>query len=419
MTSPDQRANALRSMLFGALGALITLIIVAGILFLTFPQQVRGLISLSDTSQEKDRGINAEQTMVIKENQVTDVVKQVSPAVVAISLSKEVPTYENSYGDSYDPFEEFFGMPSPFGDLFERNQERKQTGTEEVEIGGGTGFLISDDGYIVTNKHVVDEDDVMYRVITDDGEIYDAEIIAKDPIFDIAIIKIDGSDFPHLSFGDSDGIEIGQTAIAIGNALAEFRNTVSLGVVSGLSRSITAEDGHGGSERLEGLIQTDAAINPGNSGGPLLNLNGEVIGVNVAMSGGENLGFALPGNMVKSVAESVKENGKISRPFLGVRYILIDEDLQEKNALEVDYGVLVIRGEGAGELAVMPGSAADKAGITENDILLEVNGVKIDDEHSLASLLRNYQPGDTVKIKLLKKGEEEEVDVVLGEYPAE
>ncbi len=348
-----------------------------------------------------------------------DVVKDVSPSVVSIVVTKEVPTYENVYEDDYyDPFEEFFGAPSPFGDLFQRRvPTRRETGTEKVEVGGGTGFLVSEDGYIVTNRHVVSRTDVEYSVIMDDESEHSATVVAVDPIYDIAVIKIEGNGFPFLTFGNSDEIEVGQTAIAIGNALAEFRNTVSVGVISGLSRSITAGDGFGSYERLEGVIQTDAAINPGNSGGPLLNLNGEVIGMNVAMAGAENIGFALPSNMVKNVADGVREHGAIQRPFLGIRYIPIDEDLKEQNNLPVDYGALIIRGENPGDLAVTPGSAADKAGLVENDIILEIDDVRVDIEHPLSSIIRSKNVGDTVDLKVYHKGDEIILRATLEAYP--
>jgi serine protease Do len=405
----------------GIIGAFAVFAVMAG-LVISYPEQTRSLI-LGAGSFDADRGTSvaaeADRALTDREQLVIDAAEKVKPAVVAVTLTKDVPTYERSYGGEYeDPFERFFGIPSPFGDLFERDVPvLREQGTERVEVGGGTGFLISEDGYIVTNRHVVDAEDVEYSVVTDDGESHDAEIIAKDPVYDIAILKIEGSNYPFLTFGDSDAIRVGQTAIAVGNALSEFRNTVSVGVISGLLRSITAGDGRGSVERLEGVIQTDAAINPGNSGGPLLDLSGKIIGVNVAMAGAENIGFALPSNAVKKVADSVRENGKIVRPFLGVRYMEITENLKRKNKLPMDEGVLVIRGDARGELAVTPGSAADKAGIEENDIILELDGTKIDENHSLASLIREKNVGDTVELKILHKGEEKIVRATLGAYP--
>ena len=276
---------------------------------------------------------------------------------------------------------------------------------------------MSSDGLIVTNKHVVDQKDVEYTVFTNDGKKHVASVIARDPILDIALIKVvpsAGKSFPYLSLGDSDSLEVGQSVIAIGNALAEFRNTVSVGVISGLARSITAGTGSGMTESLDQVIQTDAAINPGNSGGPLLDLSGKVIGVNVAIAqGSQNIGFALPINSVKSAIESVKSTGKIIRPYLGLRYLVINAQIKEKNNLTVDYGVLVKAGASADELAVIPGSPADKAGIVENDIILEIDGIKLDDKTNLASVIRGKSVGQIINLKILHRGEEKNISVTL------
>ena len=355
-----------------------------------------------------------------EESQIIDVVEKASPAVVSIVITKDIPVIERYYQE-FDPFNDDF-----FNDFFDNNgfrfripvPQQKQNGTEKREIGGGSGFFISADGYIVTNKHVVDDDKAEYTVLTNDGKKYNAEILAKDSILDVSILKVKGSNFPYLLFGDSDKLKSGQTVIAIGNALGEFHNSVSVGVVSGLSRSITAGDMFGRSEQLEGVIQTDAAINPGNSGGPLLDIKGNVIGVNVAVSSGaENIGFALTSNTVKNIADSVKKHGEIVRPYLGIRYVQITESLKKKNNLSVDYGVLVSRGETTEDLAVIPGSPADKAGIVENDIILEVDGIKLEAGKSLVSIIRQKQIGDTIKLKILHKGEEKMVEVKLEKAP--
>ncbi len=290
----------------------------------------------------------------------------------------------------------------------------RQNGTEKKQIGGGSGFFVSNDGLIVTNKHVVDQKNVEYTVFTNNGKKHTAKVVARDPVLDIALIKIEGRDFPYLSFGNSDSLEVGQSVIAIGNALGEFRNTVSVGVVSGLARSITAGDSSGSSEVLDHVIQTDAAINPGNSGGPLLDLSGKVIGVNVAIAqGSQNIGFALPINSVKGAIESIKSTGKIVRPYLGVRYVVINAAMKEKNNLTTDYGVIVKAGTNVNELAVIPGSPADKAGIVENDIILEIDRVKLDDKANLASIIREKNIGQVVNLKILHKGVEKNVSVAL------
>ena len=342
-----------------------------------------------------------------QESFVIDAVKKTNPAVVSIVISKEVPKYETYYENS-----------NPFGDLFPGFNfsvpELRQNGTEKKQVGGGSGFFVSEDGLIVTNKHVVEDKTAEYTVLTNDGKKHVAKVIARDAVLDIALLRIPGNNFPSLSLGNSDNLEVGQSVIAIGNALAEYRNTVSVGIVSGLARSVSASSGGGRTELLDHVIQTDAAINPGNSGGPLLNLSGQVIGVNVAIvSGSQNIGFALPINSVKSAIESVKATGKIVRPYLGVRYVVVNESLRQKNNLSVDYGVLVQRGEGANELAVIPGSPADKAGILENDIILSIDGVKLDEDTSLASIIRQKKVGQVINLRVLSKGSEKSISVTL------
>ena len=364
----------------------------------------------NDDEKTVTEKIIEKQTIFSQESFVVDAVKKTNPAVVSIIISQEVPKYETYI----DPNQQ----QNPFGDLFPgfnfNIPQYRQNGTEKKNIGVGSGFFISSDGLIVTNKHVVDQKNVEYTVFTNDGKKHNAKVVARDPVLDIALIKIDGNVFPYLALGNSDSLNIGQSVIAIGNALGEYRNTVSVGVVSGLARSITAGDNSGRAEVLDHVIQTDAAINPGNSGGPLLNLKGEVIGVNVAVAqGSQSIGFALPINSVKGAIESVKLTGKIIRPYLGVRYVAISAAMKEKNNLTVDYGVLVKRGTTENDLAVIPGSPADKAGIVENDIILEIDGVKLDDKTNLASVIREKKIGQVINLKILHKGVEKTALVVL------
>jgi len=345
-----------------------------------------------------------------QEEAIISVVNEVSPAVVSIIISKDLPVLEEYY---ISPFEEFFGQP-----FFEfKIPQYRQKGVEKKEIGGGTGFIVSEDGMILTNAHVVSDKEADYTILTNDGQKYPAKILARDYLRDLAIIKIEkgySPKFPVVRLGNSDKLQIGQTVIAIGNALGEFRNTVSVGVISGLGRTITASGG-GMIETLEDVIQTDAAINRGNSGGPLLNLKGEVIGVNFAIAQpAENIGFAIPINQAKKDIEQVKTLGKIVYPFLGVRYLLITEKIQRENNLPVSYGAWIVRG-GQGEEAIFPGSAAQKAGLKENDIILEFNGEKIIPENSLAKIIMKYNPGDKVVLKVLRNGQEKIFEVVLGE----
>jgi len=379
-------------------------------------------------SQKSDlqvpEGAAAEETAV---EQVAD---QASKAVVSIIITKDVPKIQNYFfdpfgGNGQDPsslFDQFFGQQMP-----QQPPQQPGGGTVKQEIGGGSGFVVSEDGLIVTNKHVVADPGADYTVLTNDGREYAAKVLGRDRTNDVAVLKVDPakpskgngvSKMDTLPLGDSGQIKVGQTVVAIGNALGEFTNTVSKGIVSGLRRNITA-GGYAGSEQLDQLIQTDAAINEGNSGGPLLNLKGEVIGINVAMAqGAQNIGFALPINMVKNTVESVQATGKISQPYLGVRYQPVNKTIQQNNNLPFDYGALVLRGQDPTQLAVLPGSPADKAGIQENDIILEANGTKIDDKNPLAKIIGGSKVGDTVELKVWHKGQTNPVKVTLQEAPA-
>lgn len=346
----------------------------------------------------------------LQEKLVIEAVKKASPSVVSVIITKEVPVFEEYYYNPFKEFEQFFG--EPFG--FEIPQYR-QKGTEKKEIGEGTGFIISADGLVLTNKHVVYDPNAEYTVFTNDGYEYKAKVLARDPVQDIALLKIQAErKFTPITLGNSDDLQIGQTVIAIGNALGEFRNTVSVGVVSGLGRTITASGG-GLVETIEDVIQTDAAINRGNSGGPLLNLKGEVVGINTAtVIGAQNIGFAIPINKAKRDIEQYEKEGRIAYPFLGIRYVLITKKIQQENNLPVDYGALITRGSN-GESAIIPGSAAEKAGLREGDIILEFNGEKIIPQNSLAKIIMKYKPGDKVTLKILRNGKEINISVVLGE----
>lgn len=390
--------------------------VVAVLVVLLFGYQFYGnvqtnVLGVSEKSELAE--VLKDKEFISEEDLVTSAVEKASPAVVSIIITKDVPVLEEYYEEFGSPFDNFFGGP---GFNFQIPKYRDSGETEEKEIGGGSGFIVSDDGYIITNKHVVDEEDAGYTVFTNDGSEYEAEVIDKDTLNDIAVLKIEGEDFPYLNFGDSENLKAGQTVIAIGNPLLEFNNSVSVGVISGLSRNITAGTrAYGKTEYLEGVIQTDAAINPGNSGGPLLDLNGNVIGVNVAVANAENIGFSIPSNIVKTVFDSVRENGRIVRPFLGVRYIQVTESLKEKNSLSVDYGVLILRGETMEDLAIIPGSPADKVGLAENDIILEVDGEKLNGNKSLAKIIASKGVGEDIELIILNKGEEKTVTVTLEE----
>lgn len=347
-------------------------------------------------------------------NQVVKVVEETSPAVVSIIVTKDLPKVEQYFNDGgmEEFLRQFFDNGMPDMNL----PQYRENGTQKQEVGGGTGFIISADGYIVTNKHVVYDDEAEYTVLVNDEQKYPAKVLAKDTVNDIAILKIDAKDLRFLSLADSDQIKVGQSVIAIGNALGEFSNTVSTGVISGLSRSITAGSYRTGSERMMGLIQTDASINPGNSGGPLLNLDGHVVGVNVAMAqGAQNIGFTIPINQVKSAIDSVKQNGRIVRPWLGVRYMMVNEAIAKENKLPEDYGALILRGEQRTDLAVIPGSPADKAGLVENDIVLEVNGEAVKGDNDLTTLINKHKVGTEVELTISHQGKHQKLKIKLEE----
>ena len=346
------------------------------------------------------------------ESLVTQIAEKSSPAVVSIVISKYVPIIERYY---INPFEEF-ELPPELKPFFEfQIPQLRQRGYEKQKVGGGTGFIVSSDGLILTNKHVVSDSKAEYTVYLNDGRKFKAEVLALHPVDDLALIKIPATNLPTLSLGDSDKLKIGQFVIAIGNALGEFQNTVSFGVVSGLRRSITASDQAGNIERLEGLIQTDAAINYGNSGGPLINLKGEVIGVNTAIAGGaENIGFAIPINRAKKMIEEVKTKGKIEVPFLGVYYLLINEEVQKKFNLPVDYGAYIYR---EGQSAIIPNSPAELYGLRDRDIILEFDGEKITPQNSLGQIIMKKNVGQKVLLKVLRQNQTLNIYVILGFLP--
>lgn len=347
-------------------------------------------------------GMMGQQNLVLnEESSTTNVVKNAGPAVVSIVISKQISQMPNMM---FDPFG-FFG----------NNNSQSQNSGELKKVGAGTGFFVSKDGLIVTNKHVVSDDNAQYSVVTNDGKSYEAKVLSKDPVNDIAIIKIDINNAPFLEFSDSSKVELGQHVIAIGNSLGQYQNTVTTGIISGIGRSITA-GGAGELEQLDGVIQTDAAINSGNSGGPLLDLSGHVIGINTAADRqGQSIGFALPSNDVKAALDSYNSGGKITRPFLGVRYMMITEAVAKSENLPKDFGALIVRGNTLSDFAVQPGSPADKAGLAENDIILEVNGEKLSEQNSLAKVLKKYKPNDSLSLKVFSKGQEKTVTLIVGE----
>lgn len=323
---------------------------------------------------------NTEKLVLEESSAVIDSTKKVSPAVVSIT------SVTNSTN--------FFG----------------QTVQSEA---AGTGFIFTNDGYILTNKHVGSDTNATYSVFMTDGKKYNGKVVAQDPSNDLAIMKIDASGLPVVDLGDSDKLQVGQWVIAIGNALGQLQNTVTVGVISARERALTAGGESGQSEQLENILQTDAAINSGNSGGPLVNLAGQVIGINTAMaSGAQSIGFAIPVNTIKSAISSFQKGGKIVRPQLGVSYVMITPEIASAQKLSTDYGALIGGNQNQG--GVLQGSGADKAGLQNNDIIIALDGGRIDQNNPLSSKIQQFQPGDTIEVTYVRNGKENKAKVQLG-----
>lgn len=330
-------------------------------------------------------GIN--QRILNEESVVVDVAENVSPSVVTVSIQT--------------PQRRVLQL-SPFGGF----SSRVEGGTPQ-DI--GTGFVVSKDGLIVTNKHVVSVEGATYKVVTKDGKEYEAVSISRDPSNDIAVIKIDAAELIPVELGDSLNLKVGQFVIAIGTALGEFRHTVTTGVISGLGRGITAGSAlEGFVERLDDVIQTDAAINPGNSGGPLLNSAGQVIGINVAVaSGAENISFAIPINIVRDALDQFETTGKFApKPYLGVQYQMIGKQTAILN--NVPQGAYVVE--------VVTGSPAETAGIKVDDIITKFDGEALTEGKSLADAISKKNTGDRVEIEIWRSGETSKVTVALSEF---
>jgi S1-C subfamily serine protease len=284
--------------------------------------------------------------------------------------------------------------------------------------GTGSGFIYHPDGWILTNRHVVQDADQIL-VVLNDGRELPGEIYGIDTLTDLAIVKIDATGLPTAPIGTSADLEPGQLAIAIGNPLG-YENTVTTGVVSGLGRQIQASDASQTSaETLRNLIQTDAAINPGNSGGPLVNSAGQVIGVNTAVStSAQGLGFAIPIDVAKPIMQQAVDGEELVRPWIGIYYVPIDPALAEEQDLPVDYGALIGTAGGGGE-AVFPGSPAEAAGLQPGDIIVAIDGEQIGPETDLSTMILPHSPGDTITLRVLRGNSVSEVEVTLGELPAD
>jgi len=391
-----------RSVSFGLVAMISSLVlglfggVLGTLLVLAAPSSIQEKLGIDKLQAAVDNSVTTEKVVVEEDSATIDVVEKVSPAVVSIMYTKDVSVY--------NPFT-YFGTSSE--------------GTIQ-EQGGGSGFIITSDGLIVTNKHVVSDTEAKYTVYTYDKKTYDATVVALDPTMDLAIIKIEATGLPVVELGSSEKLQVGQKVIAIGNALAEFENTVTEGVLSAIGRSITASDlsGSSSSEELSGLLQTDAAINSGNSGGPLVNLGGQVIGMNTATadkSSTEGIGFAIPIDDLKSAIESVKETGKIVRPLLGVNTIELTEDIAKKMNLNVSEGFMIIGDASRGISAVIADSPADKAGLREKDIITKINDTVLNDDNPLTAVIRKFNPNDQITLTIIRDGQEKTVKVELGE----
>jgi serine protease Do len=336
---------------------------------------------------------------------IPKIVKKALPAVVSIVVSKLLPVFEpQGSPPSQKSQPPQAGSPFGFDGFFMVPKDKRK-----VKVGGGSGFIVDSSGIILTNRHVVIDPKAEYVVLLGDEEKkYDAQVLARDPINDVAIIKIAEKDLPTIELGNSSKLELGQTAVAIGTALGTFRNTVSVGVVSGLSREITAGDAITKKiTKLRGLIQTDAAINPGNSGGPLIDIKGKAIGINTAMVFlAENIGFALPINNAKKDLADIEKYGRLRLPFLGIRYILLDKELQEKFKLPISRGAMVISEPTPEGAAVVLGSAAYRAGIKEGDIILEIQNIEVSEKNPLEDILQKCKIGEELSIKIFRDNKE-------------
>jgi len=323
-------------------------------------------------------------------------IKKVMPAVVSVVV--------------YDQ-EDFIAFDVPSGKQEIQKYKKKK--------GSGSGFLISSDGLILTNKHVInsgERDTSDYQVILNSGKQYYAQFIGEDKLKDLAVLKIFDKDLPFVELGNSDDLTIGTTVIAIGNALGRYQNSVTKGIISGMNRSLDVIDNEGNAETLYDVIQTDAEINIGNSGGPLIDLTGKLVGVNTAIdTAGTSIGFAIPINDVRNVITSVKQYGLIIRPRLGVRYVMITPEIAREYNLPRDSGALLIESSD-GSPAVLPDSPSAEAGLAKDDIIFEINAIKIEGSNTLFSVIQRYKAGDKIGLKV-QRGDEVIIKIVtLDKY---
>lgn len=389
-------------MLIDTMKKLIVLLILLFLVLGGWNTITKNLPNLLD-DLKSSTSLKKETVKIVKEESVViDVVKKVGPSVVTVGIEGNQISQGRRYG--MDPFSFFFQTPQLPDD---------KSNNDKNEDYIGSGFVVKSDGLIVTNKHVVSNPDLKYVVIDAKGDKYNVDKIYRDPSNDVAILKTSSTPvggFTKVELGDSSRLQVGQMAIAIGTALGEFRNTVTTGVVSGLGRGITAGSAFEGfAERLDNVIQTNAAINPGNSGGPLLNSDGQVIGVNSAVaSNGQNIGFAIPINIIKDSINNFNATGQFDRAFLGVSYVVLTKRAALMNDLP----------EGAFVQSVTKGSAAEKAGIQQDDIITKIDGTKIADlDGGIASFISKKKVGDTITLTIYRDGNTIDIKATLSTAP--
>lgn len=369
--------------------------LIISLLTLIYIGQKTNISKYFENKLERIQAQKEKQIIVSEESVITQVVEKTIPSVVTVGINTIISQEDYIEINPFDFFSPFRRIPGR---------------REKIEKNIGSGFIISEDGLIITNKHVVADPNASYQILTYDKKKYNVEKIYRDPLNDLAILKINASGFKPLELGDSKNLKLGQLVIAIGTPLGEFTNTVTTGIISGLGRGITAGSPFEGFvERLDNVIQTDAAINPGNSGGPLLNSKGQVIGVNTAIAQeGQNIGFAIPVNIVKDLIEKFKKNGmSFSRPFLGVRYKMIDKQTAILNDVV----------EGAYIIEVVKNSPAEKAGLQEEDIIIEIDGKKLktDDNQELAKIISEKKVGQNITLKIWRNKEIKTINLTLEE----
>ncbi len=344
-----------------------------------------------------------------EEEKRIEVIEQSLPAVVSISVSKKTaPPTPKKLGHNFPVFEREKSNMKTFN---------AQDTEDQFDCGGGSGFLVDETGIIITNIHVIKQDSLEYEITLHDNTMHKAQLIDTDPIHDVAYLRIsNGTVFHTLPFGDSTKIKLGQTVYAIGDVLGVFPDTISRGIVSGLGRTIEAHS-EDRKEMLHDLIQTDAAINPGNSGGPLINSDGEVIGINSAnVSRAENIGFAVPINAIKNDLDDIKKYGKIRRAFLGVRHVVITPTVSLGLGLASTHGILVTS-PSPHQPAIIPKSPADQAGLRDNDIIISINGTELNERYTLEDFLEDSTGGTEAELTVLRNGKEIKLVALLLERP--